>query len=444
MGFIGLLLQRIGWEEFCASTQRSRGPGRPAHKLSGSQLVMATIFHYAVNFAGTLGEHLLMLTGINMSESNLSERRQVTPFEVFEDLLRRIFRPLNLAAKEAFYQGLRLVAIDGIEFSVCNHEEVNKRLKKGTKKNQPAFAKLRCAVLVELMMHNPLAAILGREGQSEWKLAQGLLEHLPANCLLLGDRLYGCGAFILSAWKGLQKLGGHFLIRVKVGLKVVKTLEVLEDGSTLVEIKALEPGETHRIAETMIVREIRATLKRPGGRWVEVRFWTSLLDPKKAPARELVALYARRWEHELYFRELKAGLGINNLLKSQTVDTAAQEVAAMLIGSALIAEERSKLKPGEELSQRISFIKTRSLLEPLWLTLALGGDLLSETQKQQLTDRFCWMLSQMRTAKKRERSCPRVLRQPAQRWPKKRNQQTINGPMEISIVTANATITERI
>lgn len=443
LGFMGLLLQRISWEELNTLAQHKKGPGRPAFQLSKAQLLVATIFHFTINRAGTFAEHLMMFMGIKMSESNLSERRQASPFEVFEELLRRILRPLASTTQEVAYQGLRLVALDGVEFSVGNHKGVNQRLGKGTKKNQSAFAKLRCAVLLELAMHNPLAAGLGRLGQSEWNLAQGLSKSLPTECLLLADRLYGCGSFICAVWKVLQSKSGHFLIRIKLGLKVVRTLQVLKDGSALAEIKALAPGDTHRIAQTMLVREIRATLKRKGCQPVKVRFWTSLLDSDKYPARELVALYASRWEHELYFRELKAGLGINNLLRSQTVDTAAQEVAAMIIRSALIAEERSKLKPGQELTSRISFIKTSDLLEPLWLTLLLGGDLLSEIQKQQLVDRFYWMISQMKMGKKRARSCPRVLRQPVQRWPKKRNQKTTHGPLEIFFDTDNAAITER-
>jgi hypothetical protein len=442
-GFTGLLLELISWTELCRLTARKNGAGRPTHKLSRGQLLVATIFHYTINYAGAFSQHLLMLMGIQMSDGSLSERRQALPFEVFEELLRRALRLLVQPSAEAFYRGMRLAAIDGVEFSVGNHEPVNRQLGKGrNQRNKSAFAKLRCAVLLEVIMHNPLAAVLGRVGQSEWQLAKGLIEHLPAGCLLLADRLYGCGAFICSAWKGLQKTGGHFLIRAKVSAKVVRVIKRLADGTALVEINAWVPGDRHRIAETVVVREIEALLKRKGGRPVKVRFWTSLLDPSQAPAHELVVLYAKRWEHELYFRELKANLGINNLLQSQTVDTAAQELVAMIIGSALVATERSKLKPGEELTHRISFLKVSDLLEPLWLTLLLGADILSASQKQQLVDRFYWMAAQMKMQKKRARSCPRVIRQRTLRWPRKANQKTLDGPLAVTITKPNPRITE--
>jgi hypothetical protein len=434
-GFLTLLLQRIGWAELNGLNQRKHGAGRPAHVLSRGQLLAALLFHYTVSWTGSFAEHLFWLLGIQMAESTLSERRQALPFEVFAELLKRLLRPIVGASAQAFYRQWRLVAIDGVSFSLPNTPQINRACRKGGNQNgKAAFAKLQCSALVELVMHNPLAACLGCKGESEWKLAQGLLAHLPEKCLLLADRLYGCGAFLLAAMERLKRCDGHFLVRVKQGLKVLRQIKRLEDGSRLVEIKALVPGDRHRVAGTLQVREIYATIKRAGFRPIKVRLWTSLSDPKQAPAEELVRLYVMRWEQELYFRELKRELGVNDLLRSQTVETAAQEVAAMIVGSSLIAHERAKLKPGEELQHRISFIKTWESLEPLWLTLLVGADILSEQQKQQLCERFYWLASRRMMAKKRCRSCPRAMRQPIQPWPRKKNQKSSTAPHNISIV----------
>ena len=210
----------------------------------------------------------------------------------------------------------------------------------------------------------------------------------------------------------------------------------MADGSRIVEIKALDPEDYHKVTSTLQVREIQATIARKGHQTVRLRLWTSLLDCEQAPARELIDLYITRWEQELYFRELKRELGINDLLQSQTPETGAQEVAAMIIGSSLIAEERSKLKPGEELSHRISFIKVWEVLEPLWLTLLLGADILTEPQKQQLAERIYALASRHVMQKKRTRSCPRAMRQPFQPWPRKRNQKSSTDPLHISVVPA--------
>ena len=423
----------MGWAELNSLKQRKHAAGRPAHVLDRGQLLAGLIFHFTVSLAGSFGEHLFWLLGIQMAESTLSERRQTLPFEVFRELLKRMLRPIVGADAAATYRGLRLVAIDGVSFSLPNTEQVKRACKKGgNQRGRAAFAKLQCAALVELLMHNPLAAMLGWQGESEWRLAQGLLAHLPEKCLLLADRLYGCGAFILPAMEILKERSGHFLFRVKHGLKVVRRLQRLKDGSQWVLIKALDPSNYHRVIATIKVREIYATLQRRGHRPVRIRLWTSL-SAEQAPAQELVSLYMRRWEHELYFRELKAQLGINDLLRSQTPETAAQEVATMIIGTSFIAHERAKLKPGEELPERISFLKTWEILEPLWLTLLLGADILSEEQKQQLCERFYNLAARRVMAKKRSRSCPRAMRQTVQPWPRKKNQKSFEGPLDISI-----------
>jgi hypothetical protein len=429
-GFLSLLLKRIDWNTLTSLQQRRHAAGRPEQRLARGQLLAAIVFHYTVTWAGTLGEHLFWLWGIKMTESNLSERRQALPFNVFAELLGRVLRPLSHPSPQAFYKGLRLSALDGVMFSLANSQAVRERGHKGrNQKARHTFAKLQCAVLVELISHNPLAARVSWTGDSEWKVAQPLLEQLPEKCLLLADRHYGCAAFLRAAWAKLQPSGGHCLIRVRRNLKILQVIKRLSDGSRIVEVKESETGETLK------VREIQATLQRRGHRPVHLRLWTSLMDEVQAPALELIELYATRWEEELYFRELKRELKLNNVLYSQTPETAAQEVAAMIIGSSLIAEERSKLEPGQCPTHRISFIKVWETLEPLWLTLLLGADILTQTQKQQLCDRFYQLASQRAMAKKRTRSCPRALCRPHRPWPKKANQPSSNEAPTISILT---------
>jgi hypothetical protein len=430
-GFLSLLLQRIGWDELNSLRQRKHAAGRPEHRLFRGPLLAAILFHHTVTWAGTLGEHLRWLSGIKMSESNLSERRQALPFEVFAELLCRLLRPLRNPGPEAFYQGLRLSAIDGVGFSLANSKAVKERgHRRRNQKGPHPFARLQCAALIELISHNPLAAQVSWTGESEWKLAQPLLDHLPEKCLLLADRHYGCAVFLIAAWAKLQQLGGHFLIRVRQNLKAKRVIKCLSDGSRIIEVQESKQGET------LQVREIRATLQRQGYRPVHLRLWTSLLDHVQAPALELIELYTTRWEQELYFRELKRELKLNGVLYSQTPETGAQEVAAMIIGSSFIAEERSKLQSGQGPTHRISFMKVWETLEPLWLTLLLGADILTETQKQQLCDRFYQLASQRVMAKKRTRSCPRALCRPHRPWPKKTNQPSTDEPLTVAVITS--------
>lgn len=401
-----------------------------------AKVLPALVFHF-MNTAGTLAEHFAQLFEDSLADSSLSERRTRLPWEVFTELMRLGLRTLAQAATdpEAFWRGWRLVALDGTQFSLTNTPQVKARLRKAkSRRGRAAFAKITTGVLLELGLHNPLAAAIGRGGQSEWALALELLAQLPAQALLLADRLHGCAAFVAAAWAACEKVGGHFLIRARTNVRV-QTVKRFKDGSRQVRVPVRQKGKPRVITQWLELREIRVRVQRPGHRAQELRLWTSLLDPKSAPAQELIELYARRWEHELYYRELKRQLRKSEVLQSHTVETGAQEIAAVVLASALLARARARAAAGAVPVLRVSFIKTLELMRPLWLTLALGGDLLSLRQKQQLTERFLERAGRYVTRRRRRpRSCPRAVRQPVSGWPRLLQNQSWEGPVQFKLL----------
>lgn len=410
-----------------------RGRGRPP-RVPLTALLQALVFH-VMNRCGTLGEHFAMLCPDPLGDSACSERRQRLPWQVFAELMQHALRPLAQRRRhpDCFWRGWRLLAVDGVQFSLYNTPQNNAGLPKAkTRRGRAAFAKIVTSVLLEVGLHNPLAAAIGHDGRSEWALTGSLLAQLPKQALLLADRLHGCAAFAAQAMAACQRVGSHFLIRARSNSKV-RTLERFKDGSRLVEVPLRAKGR-RQVLQWLTLREIRVQVSRPGHRPQELRLWTTLLDPQPAPALELAQLYARRWEHELYYREVKRVLRKDELLNSHTVETAAQEIAALVLASALIARERVRAATGEVPVLRISFAKTLELLRPLWLLLALGADLLSEEQKQQLTERFCAQARRFLTPPKRARSCPRAVRQPIGKWPRLIHNDSCEGPVRFQVV----------
>ena len=62
------------------------------------------------------------------------------------------------------------------------------------------------------------------------------------------------------------------------------------------------------------------------------RLVTNILDPKRAPALELAALYHERWEIEGVFDEFKTHLRANStVLRSKTPDLVLQELWGLLL-----------------------------------------------------------------------------------------------------------------
>jgi hypothetical protein len=383
---------------------------------------------------GTLAEHAAQLFDDTLVDSSWADRRARVPWEIFAELLRRLLRPRATRRQaDAFWRGWRVVALDGTQFSLTNTPQIAAATTKArTRRGRAAFAKLTTTVLLEVGLHNPLAAGIGRHGESEWALAQRLLAQLPARALLLGDRLYGVAAFVVHARDACARVGSHFLLRAGRAT-TPRLVRRLADGSRVIQIALRARQRPTQILEWLEVREIRVRVGRRGHRPHDVRLWTSLLDPQTAPAVDLAQVYTQRWEHELYFREIKRQLRKTDVLQSHTVETGAQEIAAIVLASAVLAAERQRAA-GSLPALRISFPKLLDVVTAVWQWVDLGDGILTGPQLDRILKRGYARMRQCLTPPRRPRTNPRAVRQPTQAWPRLMQTQSVQGPWEYQIV----------
>ena len=395
-------------------------PGRgPKAKLCASELLASLVYH-VMNGSGVFSEHVFQLFGVSIKDSSLSERRQRMGLEPFAWLMKNALRPLaeNNHDKSCFYKGWRLCGIDGSRWSVTNTPQIlGAMTKAASRRFEAAFAKLEMCVLVELGLHNPLAAEVGIKGEGEWTLSARLLESLPERSLLIVDRLYGCGKYLREIIQACLSRKSEVLVRARSNVKCRK-IRRLSDGSALVSIRP--PGKGGGIKEDIEVREIRGRIRKPGNKkWIEVRFWTTLTDDKTYPAMELLKLYGFRWEHEIFYKELKMNMRGGDVLHSHTPETAAQEVAALLMACAIIAEQRlAAARSGEIDPLSISFVKTLEQINSFWMILSVSDGLLAEATMQEMFKRVRESIIRQATPARRKRNCPRKVRQPVCSWPR--------------------------
>ena len=418
--------------EWVAPMPRRRGR-KP--RVPIDQLAQALTYH-VMHGAGTLAEHFFELFQEPLANSSWSDRRLRLPWEVFADLMRRALRPIATRRQQpdAFWRGWRLLAIDGTQYSVTNTPQVAATTTKTrSRRGRAAFAKLGAAVLLELGVHNPLAAGIARAGESELALARRVFAPLPKRALLLADRLYGVPAVIVEVWAACRRVGSHFLFRVPRNIKA-RVLEKLPDGSRRVRLNVREKVRFWRIQDHLDLREIRAQVGRKGFRRHELRLCTSLLDHRTAPALELAKLYATRWEHELYFREAKRTLRQTDVLQSHTVETGAQEIAAIILAMALIARERLRAADGQVPVLRVKFGVVLAITRSMWFFLGPCEDLMTERLKQQIVQRGDALMRRCVTAKRRSRTNPRAVRQPIRGWPRLQQTNSVEGPVQFRVI----------
>ena len=406
---------------------------RSARKLSSEQLISGLVFHQ-LQAGGTLADHGAQLHGIRMSDSAYAQRRQHLPVELFEQIMEQALQPLAdpMHQPECFFEGYRLVGIDGTQWSVSNTPAIVSALPKAASRRlQAAFAKLRLVSVVELGTHAPLAALAAPVGESEQALAGKLWEKIPEHSLLIADRLFGTALTLSQALSAWQDRDITLLVRIRDNLKA-EVKQRFSDGSALVEVPVREDG---RAIAHLQVREIRASGVALNGKRFTLRLWTTLLDPNRYPAETLARHYAERWEHELYYRELKLDVRNAPILASHTVETALQEIAALVLASAVLAHLR--VRAAKELKvppSRMSFFKLILATQQLWTTFALMGQILTTAQRQHVFEQY--MDTVRHTAvlpERRDRSCPRVLRQPVSSWPRKTNQKSHTGKVKIRL-----------
>jgi hypothetical protein len=400
--------------------------GRPP-KLSAPTLIAGLAYH-VLQQCGTFARHVGMLTGINMSESALSERRQSLGTALWHIALDAF---LKLGANHPLYplssyKGLRLVGVDGTSFTVANTPAIKTKKKKTkSRRGKAAFFRIGCVAMINLGTHCPLAVRIGENGESEGKLAAAIVDAFQYNDLVIADRYYGNGKWVN---RFMTAPGSpFFFVRIQERL-CASIIKQLSDGSNLVKINNPDAEED------LIVREIKAMVRRSNGQWVNIRFWTNLLDPIEYPASELIALYAMRWEQEIAFREIKTYLNGNNLLMSNTIITAAREICALFMAQSVIASVRSEVASKNDIPVlAVSFIKTLDTCRNLAWLMSVGKDIITNDQMVLIAELAQQDLVKQVSKPRRKRGCPRQVRQPIKKWPRLMKNSYVKGKFEYQI-----------
>jgi hypothetical protein len=405
--------------------------GLRTHRAAKSSLgqLLAAMTQQALAGSGSLGHHLRRIMQAPITESAAIQRRASLTWEFYQELLGRVLKPLARPKEHpsSFYEGLRLLALDGSQFSLPNSKAVQAmaRSRHGNQHGakSAAFMKWGTAVLLELGTHTPLSVACSTPGLERMEMELMIARRtLPAlgklgPSLLLADRLYGGASFMLEV-RAHSSEKTHCLMRVRENFGG-QTLQVLADGTALVRVRSDTKVREKAPQSEMTVREIRATLQRPGGKEQTLRLWTTLLDADKYPAQKLLELYAQRWEQELFFRELKGHVGANSLLKADSEQTAQGAFVAMILAANEVAHRRVEAAGQAELPVlRLSIAKISHMLDHLSAMMEAGEGVLTPAQRN--TMRRKWLAFMMREAvipPRRKRSCQHGLRRPHSAWP---------------------------
>ena len=268
-----------------------------------------------------------------LTASGLAGRRKQLGSQCLQALMRERCQPL--AQRElmpsAFFGRYRLMAIDGSVFNTADTAANEQAF--GRSSNQygkGAYPQVRAVLLSECGSHAVVGLTMDRYDVSEVHGAHHLLSEIGPNMLLLVD----AGITSAGFFERVRKQGAHALGALEAGAweKLPKQRR-LADGSVLAWVPPTRnvqyPSQQGRWVRII---SYRVTDERLGELGKVYRLVTTLLNPRVAPALELVALYHERWEIELVLDEVKTHERVyRKVLRSKTPEGVRQELYGLFL-----------------------------------------------------------------------------------------------------------------
>ncbi len=287
-------------------------------------------------------------------KSGISQARTRLGWEPLRQLHDELVKPVAVrSTRGAWYRSWRLVSLDGSTLDVAD-EKANEDTfsRPGASRGSSAYPQIRFVSLVENGTHVLFGSQMDGYRTGEITLAKAVLPRLRSGMLCLADRNF----FGFELWQLAQGTGADLLWRMKKNMRMACEKR-LSDGSYLSHVYPSEKDWRHQ-SNGIVLRVIDYRLEGIEGAEPIYRLATTILNPGKAPAAELAALYHERWEIETAFDELKTHLrGAQIVLRSKTPDLVRQEFYGLIMAHFAIRGlmHEASLKADED-PDRLSFL----------------------------------------------------------------------------------------
>jgi transposase IS4-like protein/DDE family transposase len=222
----------------------------------------------------------------------------------------------------AWYGAWLLTAVDGSTFTVPDTEDNEREFGRpgsSSGEGRAAYPQFQAACLVELGTHAVFDARMDHYAAPESMLIEEMFRSLRPGMLVLADR----HIYSFHRWEKATATGADLLWRVKSSL-ILRPVELLADGSYIAEV--VPPKKSGRTSFRLRVVEYRLP-------WSDelYRLVTTILDPTRAPAKDLALLYHERWDIEGFLKQIKSvQLNHDKIFRSKSPDGVRQEFWAHL------------------------------------------------------------------------------------------------------------------
>jgi hypothetical protein len=373
-----------------------------------------------VELVDTLDLALPGTRGVRVAPSSIMQARARLGDEPLRWLFERTGESwAHASARTHAWRGLALYGADGTTVRVPDSSENREHFGSQTTRweSTGGYPLVRMVTLMALRSHLLAGARFGPYGIDERVYAEELWPMIPDDSLAIVDRNFLAAKTLIGLERGGKNR--HWLTRAKSTTKYTR-VKRYATGDELVELQV--SSEARRKDSTLPTTwQMRAIRYRRRGFAPQILL-TSLIDPKKYPAAEIVALYHERWEIELGYNEVKrVMLAREESTRSKSPRGVAQELWGLAIAYNLVRFEAERVAAEAGVPPtRVSFVAALTFVETAlrtWSTDSAG----------RLPERLIKLredISHFILPERRQRSYPRAVKIKMSNYPRKRPAQS--------------------
>jgi hypothetical protein len=299
------------------------------------------------------------------------EARSRLPEEFYQSILQSLgYGALQKTPSEWKFFGRNVKVVDGTTVSMpeteanCEQFPLQDPARAGL-----SFPLARILVIFSLSVGTVLeAAISPYRGKQtgEYALLRTLRESFEPNEILLGDGGFCSYCHLAELLQihvdSIVRAEPSHLVNLVVVKKLAKDDVLYRWRKPKGKPDTFNRSEFNALPDEILVRLVTVRFDQPGFRTRQVEVLTTLTDHKRFRASDIATLFRRRWRAELFIRDIKTTLGMDQL-RCQTPEMIRKEIYAHLIAYNLVrihmaeAAQLAKILP-----EQISFTSSLKTL----------------------------------------------------------------------------------
>jgi len=261
--------------------------------------------------------------------------RKRLPVDDLEQILAHSADIDSEANRSDFCQGRRVVVVDGTGLSMPDTKS-NQKLwpQQSQQKNGCGFPIMKIAACFSLHTGALLSYRQGDKHTHELPLFREQWDTCTPGDIMLADKGF-CNYHDIAMLQD-RRVDSVVTMRRKYPISEAKAVKRFSENDLLVcwkrpaHIKTFSKSQWDQLPEELWLRQIRVDVEIKGFRKKSFYIVTTLLNADEYPAQELADLYYKRWDVELFFRDIKTTLGMD-ILRCKTPDMIRRELIMYLI-----------------------------------------------------------------------------------------------------------------